>query len=288
MMNYQKLFSDRLAILATMHQKEQVIAPLLEPELGIKIIVPQNLNTDIFGTFTREIKRPGTQIEVARLKAEKALEMTGENLAIASEGSFAPHPLVPYIYSNREVVILLDKIHNIEIIGEEFSPETNFNHQLIENLDQAYTFAQKVGFPEHGLVVWFENLTKKSPEIIKGITQEAELQAAVNFGLRHSPDGKVNLETDMRAMFNPTRMKNIARATHNLLDKIRSCCPECGTPGFSITERIQGLPCELCQMPTTLTLTALYQCQKCGCRQEKLYPHGIEFANPAQCMYCNP
>jgi hypothetical protein len=112
-MNDQQLFNDRLAVLATMHQKEKVIAPLLEQELGIKIIVPQDFNTDIFGTFTREVERPGTQITAAKLKAEKALELTQENLAIASEGSFTPHPLVPYIYCNREIVVFLDKINII-------------------------------------------------------------------------------------------------------------------------------------------------------------------------------
>ncbi|BCL34226.1 DUF6671 family protein [Nostoc sp. MS1] len=287
-MNYQQLFSDRLAVLATMHQKEKVIAPLLEQTLGVKTLVPQNFNTDIFGTFTREVKRPGTQIEAARIKAEKALELTGESLAIASEGSFAPHPLVPYISSNREIVILIDKIHNLEIIGEEFSTDTNFNHQVIKNLDEAFVFAQKSGFPEHGLVVWFESPEKRCNEIIKGILKEIDLIEAVTFALHNSADGKVNIETDMRAMYNPTRMKNIAKATHSLLKKISSCCPQCNTPGFEITERIPGLPCELCQTPTNLTLRVIYQCKKCGFRQDKLFPNGQEFADPAQCMYCNP
>ncbi|MBD2252413.1 DUF6671 family protein [Nostoc parmelioides] len=287
-MNYQQLFSDRLAVLATMHHKEKVIAPLLEQDLGVKVIVPPDFNTDIFGTFTREVKRPGTQISAARLKAEKALEFTGESLAIASEGSFAPHPLVPYIYSNREIIILLDKINDIEIIGEYFSTDTNFNHQVVESLDEAYTFAKKVGFPEHGLVVWFENLDKKCHDMIKGITQETALIEAINFGLEKSPNSKINIETDMRAIYNPTRMKNIEKATHNLLQKISSCCPQCHTPGFEITERIKGLPCELCHMPTTLTLRAIYQCKKCGFRQDKPFPNGTEFADPSQCMYCNP
>jgi hypothetical protein len=287
-MNHQQLFSDRLAVLATMHQKEKVIAPLLEQELGIKIIVPQDFNTDIFGTFTREVERPGTQIAAAKLKAEKALELTQENLAIASEGSFTPHPLVPYIYYNREIVVFLDKINNLEIIGEEISTDTNFNHQIITNLDEAYIFAKKVGFPEHGLVVWFENLENRCNQITKGITKEIDLITSIDFALHNSPNSQVNIETDMRAMYNPTRMKNIAKATHNLLNKINSFCPRCNTPGFEITEIIQGLPCEFCQIPTTSPLTAIYQCKKCGFNQEKLFPNGMEFANPAQCMYCNP
>ncbi|WP_066426665.1 DUF6671 family protein [Anabaena sp. 4-3] len=287
-MTYQELFRDRTAVIATMHQKERVISPLLSQELGLKVIVPQKFNTDVFGTFTREVKRPGTQIAAARLKAEKALEITGENLAIASEGSFAPHPLVPYIQSNREIVILLDKVNDIEIIGQEFSIETNFNHQVVSNLDEAYEFADKIGFPEHGLVVWCGESEHQDIEIIKGITTEQKLVEAVKFALEKSPDGKVKLETDMRAHYNPTRMKNIEKATRNLLNKISSCCPKCQTPGFDITERIQGLPCELCYTPTTLTHTVIYQCKKCNFREERQFPDGREFADPAHCMYCNP
>lgn len=287
-MQIQQLFSKRVGIIATMHQKEKVIAPLLEQELDIKTLVPPNFNTDAFGTFTREVKRPGNQIEAAKLKAEAALKITGETLAIASEGSFVPHPLLPYIYSNREIVILIDKKNEIEIIGEEFSIETNFNHQVVENLQEAYDFAKKVGFPEHGLVIYWEDAAKNGIEIIKGITTEAKLQETIHLALNNSINGKVSLETDMRAFNNPTRMKNIEKATLDLLNKIKSLCPQCSAPGFAITDKKSGLPCEMCAMPTNLTLAVIYECQKCGFQQEKLFPNGREFADPAQCMYCNP
>ncbi|HIK08395.1 MAG TPA: hypothetical protein IGS40_27595 [Trichormus sp. M33_DOE_039] len=287
-MKYQELFCDRVAVIATMHHKETVIAPLLKQELGMRAIVPQNFNTDIFGTFTREINRPGTQIAAAKLKAEKALEITGENLAIASEGSFYPHPVLPYLYANREIVILLDKINNLQIIGEEFSTETNFNHQIVNSLSEAYEFAHKIGFPQHGIVVSFEISNNGQSETLKGINTENKFLEAVNLALATAPKKQAHLETDMRALYNPTRLKNIAKATQNLLNKISSCCPQCQIPGFDVIERIPGLPCEICHTPTTLTHKFVYQCQKCGFREEKLFPHGQKFADPAQCMYCNP
>lgn len=284
-MKNQQLFSNRVGILATMHQKEIVIAPLLE-QLGIKVIVPPNLNTDIFGTFTREIERPGTQIEAARLKAEKALVMTGETLAIASEGTFCPHPSLPYISSNREIVIFLDKENNLEIIGEEFSLETNHNFQVIHNIQEAYNFATKVGFPEHGLIV-ISDSPKDSGEIFKGIITDKQLEEAVNFAFKNSSTKKVHIETDMRAMYNPTRMRNIEKATRNLIKKINNFCPSCGIPGFEITQRIKGLPCASCNTPTLLTLAVKYQCQKCGFTQQESFPDG-KYADPGECMYCNP
>lgn len=287
-MDSQKLFNNRVAVLATMHQKERVIAPLFEEELGVKVTVPQNFNTDRFGSFTREIERSGSQIEAARLKAQKALLLTDESLAIASEGSFAPHPYLPYISYNREIVILIDKINNLEIIGEELSTDTNHNHIKITDINQGLEFSEKVGFPEHGLVVMLNENQKNSEEIIKGITKKEELIEAINYFLKKSPNAKVHLETDMRAMYNPTRMKNIEKATFNLLEKISSVCPKCFTPGFDISQRIPGLVCESCGAPTTLTRSRIYKCQKCGFKKEELYPEGKQFANPAQCMYCNP
>lgn len=287
-MMQNQLFNNRVGILATMHQKEKVIAPLLQQELGIKVIVPSNFNTDIFGTFTREVKRSGTQIAAARLKAEKALDITGETLAIASEGSFVPHPSLPFIYSNREIVILLDKKNNLEIIGEEFSLETNFNYQIVNNFEEAKDFAIKVGFPEHGLVTKFELSATNDIKIIKGITTEEKLLETVNFALNNSLDGQIHIETDMRALYNPTRMKNINKATHDLVRKVNSHCPNCSAPGFSITESIKGLPCAICYMPTSLTRAVIYQCKKCGFSQENLFIDGNEFADPSQCPYCNP
>ena len=71
-------FRGRLAVLATMHRKEQAIAPVLEEALGLQVEVPPGLDTDRFGTFTREVPRPGTQLATARLKAQAALAAVPE------------------------------------------------------------------------------------------------------------------------------------------------------------------------------------------------------------------
>ena len=281
------IYNNRVAILATMHNKEKVISPLLKEHLGINLIVRKGLNTDIFGTFTREIKRPDTQIITARLKAKKALEMYDEKIAIASEGSFAPHPLIPYIYANREIIIFLDQENDLEIIGEVFSKETNFNHQTISSLEEAEEFGEKVGFPEHGLVISFANISTGKTEFIKGITSKENLINSVETAIKNT-NGKFHIETDMRAMYNPTRMKNIALATQDLINKINSLCPQCHTPGFMINQKIPGLPCELCHQPTSLIKAVIFQCQKCNFTQQQLFPNNQEFADPSLCEYCNP
>lgn len=289
-------FRDRTLVLTTKHRKEQVIAPLMESEVGVRVIVPTEFDTDQFGTFTRDVPRPATQVETARLKATAALEALGETLAIASEGFFGPHPAIPYLPCNRELVVLVDRQHGLEIVGEALSTETNYRHQVITSLDEAIAFAGKVGFPEHGLVVLPDPAGQ--PEgaipadlkhaILKGITTGEALEAAVKMGMERSPNGKVQIETDMRAMHNPTRMRVIHQATLNLVQKIHRTCPSCGTPGFDITQRRPGLPCGLCTLPTTLTLAVVYTCQRCNFTQASLYPDGIQQADPGHCEFCNP
>ncbi|HEY9749171.1 MAG TPA: DUF6671 family protein [Allocoleopsis sp.] len=281
-------FQDRVAVLATMHHKETVIAPILELELGLKIVVPPNLDTDRFGTFTREEPRPGNQLETARLKAQQALSLTGETLAIASEGAFGPHPQIPWVSCDREIVLLLDQRQGIEIVGQILTTETNYASQTITSDSEAQAFANKVGFPTHGLIVMSDRDNQNPAAIFKGIRTEAALDEAVRQALAQSTSGRIHIETDMRAMYNPTRMQAIAAATEDLLRNIRQVCPQCAWPGFAIVETKSGLPCGLCHLPTRLTRSVRYECQKCHFSEEVLFPNGLTTADPGQCLYCNP
>jgi hypothetical protein len=287
-MNQHSWFENRVAILATMHQKERVIAPLLENELKLQVVVPSHFNTDDFGTFTREIKRLGTQIEAARLKAQKALELTGKTIVIASEGSFYPHPAFPFLSCDREIVLLIDKVNTLEVIGQEISTETNYNSKTIKSVEEALEFARKVGFPEHGLVLMTSQNPTNKEEIIKGIVAEKELIKSVETTLKKSSNGTIHVETDMRAMYNPTRMKAIEKVTYNLIEKLNRFCPQCLSPGFDIVKRVSGLPCRWCSFPTSLIRADIYQCQKCNYNQEVLFPDNVETADPTYCSYCNP
>ena len=42
----------------------------------------------------------------------------------------------------------------------------------------------------------------------------------------------VYTETDMRSVFNPTRINVIEKANEQLVEKIKSVCPNCKIPGF--------------------------------------------------------
>ena len=278
------IFENRRAVIATMHGKEKIITPLFQNELKIKCEVPKDFNTDKFGTFSGEIERVQNPLETARAKAFSALSITKESIAIASEGSFGPHPESPFVTGNEELVIFIGIENNLEIIGRHFTENTNLNHQSIKNLSDLREFIHRVGFPKHGIILK-SNDSNYSEKIFKDFKNFISLETKV---LKVLDEGKiVNAETDMRAMNNPTRMKAIERAVKNLAENIKSLCPECNAPGFSIIEAIRGLPCELCNIPTNGIKGYKFCCKKCKFYREE-ENCSKTFQDPTFCDYCNP
>lgn len=277
-------FSKRMIAIATMHDKEKVIAPILKNFLGLDFIVPQNLNTDELGTFSGEVERKDDPISVARQKCKIAMNATQLDLAIASEGSFGPHPSIFFVPADEEILVFRDEKHGIEVIAREVSVNTNFAAETITDGNQLLSFAQRVMFPSHGLILRPSKHQYKP--IFKGITDWDTLKSA--FEYLKSQFSSVYVETDMRAKFNPSRMKVIEAATKKLIDKILNSCPKCGYPGFDVNSIVSGLPCEMCKMPTKSTLSQIYTCQNCQFSSENKYPNGKEWEDPMYCDWCNP
>lgn len=99
-----------LAVIATMHGKEPVIAEALAPLALAYAAPPAGFDTDRFGTFTRDVARAGGQLDAARAKANAALAANPQaRVAIASEGAFGPHPELPLLPGGHELVLLLDR-----------------------------------------------------------------------------------------------------------------------------------------------------------------------------------
>lgn len=269
-----------------MHQKEAVITPLLTEALGCSTVVPPRFNTDTLGTFTREIERQGSQLDAARAKARAALEITGETLAIASEGSFGPHPQLPWVAANSELVLLLDLHHGFEVHATQISLDTNYAQRQVATLDEAVAFADQVLFPSHGLVL--SSSAHPDAARVKGIQSWDVLKQVFARMKAMAPTGQVHIETDMRAMHNPSRMQVIHQATEQLIQKLQQTCPVCNTPGFSVIEIIAGLPCQWCSTPTSLPLHEVLGCQRCDHQVTRTPPQGPALADPGSCPVCNP
>ena len=279
-----ELYGGRRIALLTQHGKERVIAPVLEPALGCRIELATGYDTDLLGTFTRDIPRTGTQLEAARRKARIGMELTGLPIGLASEGSFGPDPMVGMLPWNVEFLVWIDDGRGLEVVGMA-QGKTNFSHLLTADWGAVETFARQSGFPAHHLVVRPEG--QGDSRIRKGISVWAELKAAFAWALEQSANGRVFLETDVRAHANPTRMDNIRRAADDLARKLCSPCPACGAPGFWIVERVGGLACADCGAPTRET-----RAEVCGCRQceYRLVRERTDrqYADPGRCDNCNP
>jgi len=117
-MDPHQLFRGRNVLLVTQHGKEKVINPLLEDSFGMKMGLASKIDTDQFGTFSGEIERPDNQYNTAWMKALKIFQTYPDiEMAVASEGSFNPHPDTPFIPVNQEIVMLLDRKNSLEITG---------------------------------------------------------------------------------------------------------------------------------------------------------------------------
>lgn len=278
------MFRDRRLLIATKHKKETVLGPLLEQSLGVKGFVPKRYDTDVFGTFTGEIERKEEALKTVRKKCLKAMELYGCDLGIASEGSFGPHPFMPFVPVNEEFIIFIDRKNDLEIIARELGMETNFSAEEVKTWKELVGFAARALFPSHALIL--RSPEKDGSSIYKGITDWGLLKAS--FEELQDNFSAVLVETDMRALHNPSRMKMIEKTGQSLVAKIKSCCSNCNSPGFDVTEVKPGLPCSLCGSATRSTRSYIYNCQKCSFRTEKEYPHEKHFEAPEFCDLCNP
>ena len=281
-------YSGQIAVVATMHGKERVIAPMLNDAFGLDVHLAIDLDTDKFGTFSREIPRAGSPLDAARAKIIAAFQsMPLARIGLASEGSFGPHPLVPFMPLGQELVLLIDRETGFELEGRYAGADTNFCHAVLANVDAAVEFAERSGFPEHGLIVIGCTDGKPAPEraLIKDITDLHSYEAAIRQLTFNG--GSAFVETDMRAHRNPTRMKAIERATADLIRRMQSACPTCGFPGFDVTERIPGLPCEWCGVPTDVIRNTIWSCRRCFFRDVRPATDNAT-ADPGHCHDCNP
>lgn len=278
-------WKNRTAVLATMHDKESVISPILEEELGINVIVPTDFNTDRFGTFTNDVKRVGDQFEAARSKAQAAMKLTGIDLGFASEGSFGNHPAFSFIQSNLEIVMLVDTKNDLEIVGHFRTSNTPVRGQIVYTPEEAVRVALSWGFPTQGVILRQSETSNR--HLYKEITTENDLRSTTEKLLSKWYIKSIYIQTDMRAHRCPKRMEGIRQATLDLIKNCKSVCPKCSTPGFVITDVVKGLRCSDCGLATDLVKETVRCCKKCS-YQEIRPREDKSSAEPGECQWCNP
>ncbi len=280
-------YCGREAVLATKHHKERSLGRPFRAALGIVVTVPDDLDTDMLGTFTGEVERVGTPREVAIRKARMGMRASGIPLGLANEGSFGPHPRVPFIASDHEVLAFVDEELGITVVESILTEDTNFGHSSARTVGDLADFMKRARFPSHALIVR-PNDGLKLDVLVKGITDCDDLDRAVIRCAAASADGMAHVGTDMRAHVNPTRQRAIRRVAFRLARRLASLCPACGTPGWGITGTEKGLPCRGCGTPTEWVKHEIFGCAQCDCTDARPRRDGRREAEEGQCPLCNP
>jgi len=283
-----RAYRGRRAALATMHGKEEAIAPALDARVGLAVIVPDGIDTDALGTFTRDVERPGSIEATAVAKARLGMRAAGLPIGVASEGSYGPHPAMPWAPAGLELLAVVDDERGLVVTEQlvdhapvyasvEATPETDLD-----------PFLRRVRFPSHGLVVSALGLPPRAATVRKGIRRRTDLDRALVELAAAAPEGAVRVETDQRAHQNPTRMATIARLAERLAERLATPCPRCAAPGFGRV-RVEGaLPCAACGGPSILVRAHVHGCPGCGHEEARPRPDGLREADPARCPRCNP
>ncbi len=279
-------YAGRQILLPTQHQKAMALAPAFKNVLDAEI-AEIIIDTDQFGTFSGEVERPGDAQACAKLKCEAALAITDTPYAVASEGSFGPHPVIPILACNHELLYFIDHENDFHLSLTKLCTDTNYRMATVENVDQLHTFAKQTYFTSHALMIR-PNIWADQKIIFKGLQTYEALHQAFIVACQNSGDGQAFVQTEMRAHFNPTRMRNIAKLAGDLAKRLCSICPVCQTPGWGKIAIKTGLPCSWCQTKTNLVKNEIWGCAKCDYQEAKERLDGLRAAEPTYCPSCNP
>ena len=271
------------AALLTQHGKEALLGPILEEVLGCHLVHVDSYDTDLLGTFTREVPRAGTQLETAAKKARLGMELAGLRLGLGSEGSVGMDPatgLIPWCY---EVLVWIDADRGLEVVGRAHASACAGSRR-VTSWEEVQAFAAHHRFPSHALVARPSHADHGS--IYKGIQDPDSLRRIYERARADADDGVVFLEVDARAHLNPTRQAVIRQAGLDLVARLRTLCPACRSPGFGLARRLPGLLCGNCGTPTAEFKGAVMACAACGHETEERIAEA--WAYPAHCPECNP
>lgn len=277
------IYQGKYCTLNTLHFKSEALAEPFLKGLGMRVI-EQRGDTDQLGTFSGEVERPGTMFEVLKKKCEMGIELSGFKLGLASEGSFGPHPSIPFLACDYEALLFMDRDRNFIVYETIITENTNYKSKDIKEENEFFNFAETIKFPSHGIIVRPLEWEDKSI-IFKGIRTFKEFRDGFKICQTSSASKTVRVETDMRAHMNPTRMMVIRELAQKLSARLTCQCPKCKMPGWGKVRVLKGLEFIECGTPTEKIKEEIFGCVKCSFEQSV---QKGERGGPENCPYCNP
>lgn len=268
--------------LATKHGKLAQIAPAFETLRDWQIELVE-IDTDVYGTFSGEVPRLLTPRDAAIEKARAGALHAGYDFGIASEGSIGPHPQIPFINSDFEIMAFVDLKNDFALVEMLVSPQVQAYASTVNrdtNLDDVIA---KLDLPIHAANVVVTISGER--HFIKGIHVPEKFRRVVADALDQS--ATVEVENDFRAMSSPSRQANIGALAEKLAARIGSHCPACNQIGWGSSGFEYGLPCSGCSE----IVASVAHSEKLGCvscDHTELRYLGRASVDPARCELCNP
>ncbi len=278
------MFHKRQGLILSTPAKALAMRPLIRQYLNLDVTCLQGNDLDICRQIAGRIDDTPEIVRRLRRTLASSLRAANTTIGFANQGTIQPHGHIPFLKVNREVVMLLDLEHDLELYVCSESTNTAYVRQEVKTWQDLNDMAEKIGFPGHGMVLKsLCNGYVEKPEV--EVISWEQLHAVFHQLIR---SGNVIIaESDMRAFANPTRMKLIEKATELLMKKTVNTCPECQWPGFSCVDSKPGLSCAACGSPTNVTLVKIYRCENCSYSDERYYTQGLN-AGTDSCEHCNP
>ncbi|GAA5176281.1 hypothetical protein GCM10025771_10590 [Niveibacterium umoris] len=273
-------WSGQTALLPTLHGKGRALGAALGPALGIAV-EEVSIDTDRFGSFSGSIPRPDGALAALSAKVAACREARPDaRIVIASEGSFGPHPAMPWLAVNIEYLRWHELDEDFELTVSSASLRPMHRTHTLSRLEELETALPAFGFPAHGLMVAAPGAAVAHSTGITTVGALCEVLASTL-----ASHGAAELRSDLRAHLNPTRMRHITRAAWRLANRLRTACPDCGAPGFGEAVAVRGLPCVACGFPTSEPAGRRWRCLRCPYTCERVR---TGFADALRCPLCNP
>lgn len=265
---------------ATMHGKDALAAAPFRDTLGARVIAPEHLETDQFGTFSGEVPRTLSPRSAAAVKARLGAQLGHTPYSLASEGSFGSH--MGFLIQHHEILLFIDQERDFELVESTICTSPLPPVREIPDIVTAIRYADAVTFPQQRLILRAgppgDQAIDKSIDSLEALIRRIERLLAAGT--------HVTLEPDFRALHCPTRAGVISSLAATMAARLATLCSECGTPGFGRVDIERGLPCADCAEPTGVIAADILGCGRCphttrSTRQENT-------ASPQWCNYCNP
>ena len=169
-------YAGRRIAVGTRHGKQDQLGPAFREVLGADLVVPPDLDTDRFGTFSGEIPRTMPAADAARAKARLAMSITGLPFGLASEASYGPLPGLGWP-GHEEILLFCDDEHGFEILEGHRTTEIPGTLRTVAGIDDVPP-PLLAGLPDQALIVRPGGDPGPVEAITKGITDPAALRRA--------------------------------------------------------------------------------------------------------------